>query len=83
MTADNNCLNRLCVSLAADSLLIQGSGGNISIKDGNTLYIKASGFSMSDALAKNIFISVSRSEVLATLNAGNEIASLCNIGGGG
>jgi rhamnose utilization protein RhaD (predicted bifunctional aldolase and dehydrogenase) len=78
-----NLFYKLVAHIAADYLLIQGSGGNISIKDGDILYVKASGFRMSDAPAKNIFISVSRSEVLAALNAGKEVTTLNNAGGGG
>lgn len=68
-----NGIRHLAACIGAIPLLIQGSGGNISVKDGNILHIKASGFRLSDALSENIFVPVSRSEILAAVNAGNEI----------
>lgn len=48
----------LCAHIGNDSLLVQGSGGNASWKDANTLWVKASGTSLSDAMRTEIFIPV-------------------------
>lgn len=56
-------LNRLCVELAEDFLLVQGAGGNISSKEGEVLWIKASGTWLAEAKSKEIFIPISKSEV--------------------
>lgn len=42
--------------LGADPLLIQGAGGNTSLKDRGAMWIKASGTQLADALAQNIFV---------------------------
>jgi rhamnose utilization protein RhaD (predicted bifunctional aldolase and dehydrogenase) len=42
--------------LGSDLMLTQASGGNTSIKEGNSIFIKASGKSMSMALADDIFL---------------------------
>lgn len=47
-----------CVKIGADSMLVQGAGGNISWKDKDTLWVKASGTWLADAEAKNIFVPV-------------------------
>jgi len=38
--------------------LIQGAGGNTSYKEGNSLFIKASGYKLKDCIEKNIFVEV-------------------------
>ena len=59
----NNFLNNTA-SLGSDVSAIQGAGGNISYKDGDRLIVKASGTYLSDALKRNIFVELSRMEVL-------------------
>lgn len=56
-------LRELCINLSSDSLLVQGAGGNISAKEGDLLWIKASGTWLSEAREKDIFIPLSKSEV--------------------
>jgi len=51
-------LNAFCIELARDPLVVQGAGGNVSIKDSNTMWIKASGTSLAHAEVKNIFVPV-------------------------
>ncbi|MEM6667158.1 MAG: class II aldolase/adducin family protein, partial [Pseudomonadota bacterium] len=51
--------------LGADPSLVQGGGGNTSIKSGGRLLVKASGTWLADALVKDIFVDVE----LATLKA--------------
>lgn len=42
--------------IGADPLLIQGPGGNTSIKDGEVMWIKASGTNLADALTRDVFV---------------------------
>ena len=46
---------KFCEKLGKDSTFVQGAGGNISIKDGEYLYIKGSGKWISNAVNENIF----------------------------
>ncbi|MDR1657152.1 MAG: class II aldolase/adducin family protein [Deltaproteobacteria bacterium] len=57
-------LNQLTAMIGSDPSLIQGPGGNISLKDGDQLIIKASGTWMSRAMTANIFSVVSLHEAL-------------------
>ena len=43
---------------------IQGAGGNTSVKDNGILWVKASGYWLSEALNKNIFTPLDRQAVL-------------------
>ncbi|MCH5146294.1 class II aldolase [Desulfovibrio sp. UIB00] len=61
-----------CSTLGADSDMIQGAGGNISIKNGDDLHIKASGLWLKDAARKNTFVTVSRKEILHRHSLRNE-----------
>ena len=45
-----------CARIGKDPLLVQGAGGNVSWKDGDVLWVKASGTWLADAVAKDIFI---------------------------
>jgi len=45
-------------TLGDDFDLVQGAGGNTSIKTDNSLFVKASGFQLSEALKKDIFTEV-------------------------
>ena len=47
-----------CSIIGKDALLVQGAGGNVSWKDGNTLWVKASGTWLADAAKKDIFVPV-------------------------
>ena len=51
-------INKFCHDIGTDRLLVQGAGGNISWKDKNTMWIKASGTWLSESLVKNIFVPV-------------------------
>lgn len=53
-------------------LLVQGAGGNSSIKLGDVLWVKASGTWLADAEAKDIFVPVSVSAAHAALAEGDE-----------
>lgn len=47
-----------CTKIGSDPLLVQGAGGNISWKDGEMLWIKASGTWLAHAEKQEIFIPV-------------------------
>lgn len=55
----------LSAKLGSDPLQVQGPGGNTSIKEGNTMWIKASGTELADALTKPIFVAVDRAAAKA------------------
>ncbi len=52
---------------------VQGAGGNTSFKEGNSLYIKASGHKLKDSNKKNIFVEVNISKTLNQLQNENPI----------
>lgn len=56
-----------CASIGKDPLLVQGAGGNISWKDGDTLWVKASGTWIADAAEKNIFVPVDLLHIQAAI----------------
>ncbi len=55
---DISALRRVSARIGSDPLLVQGAGGNTSVKLGNRMVIKASGFWLADALEKNTFVSL-------------------------
>ncbi len=55
--------------IGADPLLIQAAGGNSSIKEGDTLWVKASGLWLRDALLRPMFVPVALSQVRAQVLA--------------
>jgi rhamnose utilization protein RhaD (predicted bifunctional aldolase and dehydrogenase) len=50
---------------------VQGAGGNTSLKENNTLWVKASGCWLSDSINKNIFVPVDREEVTRLIESNN------------
>ena len=59
-----NEINRYCEKLGSNRLFVQGAGGNISWKDSDNLWIKASGMWLIDAPGKNIFVPVDLIHIL-------------------
>ena len=55
----------LSARLGSDPLQVQGPGGNTSIKDGDVMWIKASGTELANALSQNIFVAVDRNAAKA------------------
>lgn len=47
-----------CSHIGQDPLLVQGAGGNVSWKDGDTLWVKASGTWLANAGRQDIFVPV-------------------------
>lgn len=60
-----------CARIGADPLLVQGAGGNVSWKQGGTLWIKASGTWLADALRRDIFVALDLVRLQSQLAAGN------------
>ncbi|MGJ5207882.1 class II aldolase/adducin family protein [Bradyrhizobium sp. HKCCYLR20261] len=56
--AELDALRRMSARVGCNMLLVQGAGGNSSIKDGDVLWVKASGTWLSDANDKEIFVPV-------------------------
>ena len=57
---DFDAFRALSAALGSDPLRVQGPGGNTSIKDGNVMWIKASGTELADAETTDIFVAVDR-----------------------
>ena len=57
-----------CAQIGSDPLLVQGAGGNVSWKDGDALWVKASGTWLAEAEMKNIFVPVKLSLLQAALS---------------
>lgn len=60
-----------CVNIGLDPLLVQGAGGNVSWKQDDTLWVKASGTWLADAETKDIFVPVDLASLLASINTGD------------
>lgn len=81
MNLDKNDLraevSAYCASIGSDPLLVQGAGGNISWKDGDTLWVKASGTWLADAAESDIFVPADLAHLREAIKVGNfEIAPL-------
>ncbi|MEJ6394819.1 class II aldolase/adducin family protein [Gymnodinialimonas sp. 2305UL16-5] len=62
---DFDVFRALSAKLGVDPLQVQGPGGNTSIKQGDTMWIKASGTELAQALDTDIFVAVDRAAALA------------------
>lgn len=56
-------VREFCATIGKDSTLVQGAGGNVSWKDKEVLWIKASGTWLRDAISKDIFIPIELSHL--------------------
>ena len=62
-------IKELCALIGSDPLLVQGPGGNASLKERETIWIKASGSWLADAERKDIFLPIRRtSEVFEAIS---------------
>jgi rhamnose utilization protein RhaD (predicted bifunctional aldolase and dehydrogenase) len=59
-----------CKEIGCNSSLVQGAGGNISWKDKEILWIKASGMRLSDAEYKDIFTPVNLAQAKKSIDSG-------------
>jgi rhamnose utilization protein RhaD (predicted bifunctional aldolase and dehydrogenase) len=62
MSTASSCIEKqvkaFCAQISADPLLVQGAGGNVSWKDDDVLWVKASGTWLAEAESKEIFVPV-------------------------
>jgi len=63
-------LTATAAEIGVDPLLVQGAGGNASVKIGDALWVKASGTWMRDAVLRNIFAHVSLAPLLTLRDNG-------------
>ncbi|NBE08164.1 class II aldolase/adducin family protein [Paragemmobacter ruber] len=68
--ADLPALARLSARIGADPLLIQGAGGNTSVKEDAVMWIKASGTLLADALTRDVFVPCDLGAMRAAMAAG-------------
>jgi len=64
-------ISDFCARVGADPLLVQAAGGNVSWKNGKTLWVKASGAWLADASEKKIFIPVDLPHLREAIKNGN------------
>lgn len=62
---------RLSARIGADPMLVQGPGGNTSVKSDGVMWVKASGTELADASDRDIFVAVDRKKVLAAIDDGD------------
>jgi len=65
-------LKHMSARVGRDMTLVQGAGGNSSVKLGDVLWVKASGAWLSDAETKDVFVPVDLAGARQALAAGNE-----------
>ncbi|MFK5978718.1 MAG: class II aldolase/adducin family protein [Rhizobiaceae bacterium] len=63
-------LRKVSAEIGADPMLVQSAGGNTSIKDGDVMWIKASGTLLADAEDKDIFVPVDLLKMRRSMLAG-------------
>jgi len=68
----------LAASLGRDPLIVQGPGGNISLKRDGVMWVKASGTWMMEATSRPILIPVDFAAVLVGLAAGDPACETCS-----
>lgn len=56
--ADFRALTEMSAAFGQNIMHIQGAGGNVSLKDGDVMWIKASGTMLCDALTQDVFVPV-------------------------
>ena len=69
---DMTDLRLMSSRIGEDPGLVQGSGGNTSIKDGNILWVKASGTWLADAAEQDIMVPVDLSAAQQITKTGND-----------
>jgi rhamnose utilization protein RhaD (predicted bifunctional aldolase and dehydrogenase) len=72
MSADNlSSLEVLSAALSSSEMLVQGAGGNTSIKLGEVLWVKASGKWLADAVLQQIFVPLDLPKLRSRLQEGS------------
>lgn len=65
-------LRRLSAAIGRDLTIVQGAGGNTSVKDQGILWVKASGTWLAEAQARDIFLPLDLAVVVSHLDRGDE-----------
>jgi rhamnose utilization protein RhaD (predicted bifunctional aldolase and dehydrogenase) len=60
-----------CSTIGTDPLLVQGAGGNVSWKEENTLWVKASGTWLAESAEKDIFVPVDLPHLRTAIETGD------------
>ena len=58
--------------VGSDPMLVQGPGGNTSVKSGGSMWIKASGTRLSDSGVREVFLPVDIDRVISEFNGGGD-----------
>jgi rhamnose utilization protein RhaD (predicted bifunctional aldolase and dehydrogenase) len=69
---DLEALARYSARIGSDPEQVQAAGGNTSLKDGHTLWVKASGLWLADAEKRDLFVPVDTAKVLDAIDSGSE-----------
>ena len=67
-------LRELSAEFGQNCLHIQGAGGNASVKDGDIMWIKASGTMLGDAIEKDVFVPVNLPRMVTSVLTGKSNA---------
>ena len=70
ISAELDRLRAFSARIGADALLTQAAGGNTSLKDGDTLWIKASGTWLAHAQERDIMVPVRTAPLIAAVERG-------------
>lgn len=68
-------VEEFCNKIGIDPLLVQGAGGNVSWKEGELLWVKASGTWLANAMNQDIFVPVSMNAIMSEVKKGNFLFS--------
>jgi len=77
MSPELGTLRVLSAKVGSNPLLVQAAGGNTSIKDGDIMWIKASGAWLRDAVSNDIFVPLDFSRLSAALAADDPACEAC------
>ena len=77
LPVDYEALLILAARVGSDPALVQGPGGNVSIKHGEVMWIKASGTWLTHALTKPLMVPVALEPLLAGLERGDPACDAC------
>ena len=62
-----------------DSALIQGAGGNTSLKENGVLWVKASGCWLSDAIKNDIFVPINNQEAVEYVKMKSDLRRIAHL----
>jgi rhamnose utilization protein RhaD (predicted bifunctional aldolase and dehydrogenase) len=69
---DLEALRRFSAAIGADPTVVQAAGGNTSVKIDDTLWVKASGLQLKDALKEDVFVPLRLSGVRHRIETGED-----------